>query len=139
LCLAYFSLYPLRELLVAVSPAVGLQRSVPLFGSFIGADTASAAGFFYFALVRPFGRWSYPLAAGFLALIVMFESRGMYLIVPLAILATWLLAGTRRAAVRSRLGTSLAVSLVALGFLFVVAPEGRLGVVSLDTITSQLG
>jgi hypothetical protein len=126
-CLAYFAFFSWADSVAGLGPTVGLQRPVPLLGSYSGAGVVAAAGFFYFALVRPFGRLSYGLAAGFLAECAIFQSRGLYLVVPAAAILVWLLS-TRRA--RSGLAAAIAVGVVALAFLLPLAPQGRLGPVS---------
>src|SRR5262249_35205524 len=92
--LIYFAFFPLSDQIGRLGPTVGLQRPVPLLGSFGGVSTAAAAGFFYFALVRPFGRFSYVLAAGFLAELAIFQQRGIYLAVPAAAFLVWAFAGS---------------------------------------------
>jgi O-antigen ligase len=126
-CLGYFAFFPWADWVARLGPMVGLQRPVPLLGSYAGAGVVAAAGFFYFALVRPYGRLSYALAAGFLAELAIFQSRGLYLAVP-AVAILLLLLATRRA--RSGLATALAVGIVALALFLPLAPQGRLGPVS---------
>jgi hypothetical protein len=125
--LAYFAFFPWADSIARLGPTVGLQRPVPLLGSFSGAGVVAAAGLFYFALVRPFGRLSYALAAGFLAELAIFQSRGLYLAVPAAAILVLLLS-TGRA--RSGLAAAFAVGVVALALLLPLAPHGRLGPVS---------
>jgi hypothetical protein len=129
-CLVYFAFFNLSDRIAALGPTVGLQRPVPLLGSYGGAGTAAAAGLFYFALVRPFGRVSYVLAAGFLAELAIFQSRGLYLALPAAVIVTYLLAGPSSARARTGLAATFGVGAIALALLLPLAPKGRLGPVS---------
>jgi hypothetical protein len=126
-CLVYFAFVPWADSIARFGPTVGLQRPVPLLGSFSGAGVVAAAGLFYFALVRPFGRVSYVLAAGFLAEIAIIQSRGLYLAVPAAAILVLLLS-TGRA--RGGLAAAFGVGVVALALLLPLAPKGRVGPVS---------
>jgi hypothetical protein len=138
-CLAYSALYPWRDALVSVSPDVGLQRSVPLFGNYVAAGAAAAAGLFFFALVRPLGRASYPLAVAFVPILLLHQSRGLYLAVPAAALALVVMAaGAPAARVRRALGISLVVGALAGAMVMAVEPAGRLGPVSPDFVEAQL-
>jgi O-antigen ligase len=137
--LAYVSLYPFRDAISSASPLVGLQRPVPLFGTYAGAGIVVTAAFFYFALVRPFGARSYVLAAAALPLLAMLQSRGLYIAVPMAMALVWTL-GRKRAGtqVRKGLALSVAVGVVVLAVFFPFAPEGRLGKVSPSFIVAQI-
>jgi hypothetical protein len=110
---------------------------VPLLGSFSGVSTAAAAGFFFFALIRPFGRLSYVLAAGFLAELAVFQQRGIYLAIPVAAILVWALAGSSGRA-RTGLAAAFATGVIALALFLPLAPEGRLGPVSPWFTVSQL-
>jgi O-antigen ligase len=136
--LAYTAFYPFRDAIEAVSPVVGLQRPVPLFGNFVG-NTVVVAAFFYFAIVRPFGSRSYYLAAAALPLMVLLQSRGWYIAVPAAILLVVLLGRARTGKqVRRGLAATLAVGAVGLALFFPIAPEGRVGQVSPSFVVAQL-
>jgi O-antigen ligase len=133
------SLYPFRDSISAASPLVGLQRPVPLFGTFTGAGIVATAAFFFFALVRPFGARSYALAAAALPLLAMLQSRGLYIAVPTAIVLVWTLGRRRTGAqVRRGLAATVAVGIVALAVFFPFAPKGRLGNVSPSFIVAQI-
>lgn len=146
--LFYFAFYPWREQLEEVGPVVGLQQPVPLLGNYWGAGTAAAAGFFFFALVRPFGRWSYLIAAAFLPVVLLVQARGLYIAIPAAIGVVALLARmTAATRLRKALFSSIVVGTLAVAGLFAIGPEaGRLGPVTpqfagaqLDTLTGSEG
>jgi O-antigen ligase len=137
--LLYLMLYPWREQVAAASPLVGLQRPVPLVGSYASAGTAAAAALFFFALVRPFGRWSYVVAAAFLPFLALVQSRGLYLAVPatgvlLGLLATYRTAGR----VRSALTATVAIGALLLALFLPFSPTGRLAPVSPAFAGAQL-
>ena len=136
--LVYFAFEPVADRVAALGPTVGLQRPVPLLGSYAGAETAAAAGMFFFAIVRPFGRLSYVLAAGFLAELAVFQLRGLYLAVPAAIVLVFMLAGKGAGRARGGLAATLATSVIVLALLLPLAPQGRLGPVSPWFTVSQL-
>lgn len=131
-CAAYFAAYPAADLLARLGPVVGIQRPVPLLGQYAGADTVAIAGFFFMALLRPFGRWSYWVAAAFLGELLLFQGRGAYLAFLAA--ATLLLgyAGAGGRAVRLRKGVAAGVvaGILVGVLLFPISPPGRLGPVS---------
>jgi hypothetical protein len=136
----YLLFYPVRESIEAVSPVVGLQRPVPLIGNYVGTGALFAGTFFFFALVRPFGRWSYVLAAATIPMLALQQSRGMYIAMPAAILVVVLAsrASTGRQLRRGIVAT-LGVAVLALIVFFPLAPkEGRLGEVSPAFVVSQL-
>jgi len=137
--LAYFALYPFRDLVSGASPVVGLQRPVPLFGTFVGGAVVASA-FFYFAIVRPYGRASYALAAATLPLLALLQSRGLYVAVPTATVVVWILArGQIGSRVRRGLAATLVVGALSLAVFFPFAPdEGRLGEVSPSFVVAQL-
>jgi hypothetical protein len=138
--IAYLALYPFREAMAAASPVVGLQRPVPLFGTYSGGIVAVAA-FFFFAIVRPFGRWSYVLAAATIPLMAMLQSRGLYLAVPAAFVLILVFArGRLGASIRRGLAITLAVAVAALVIFFALAPEqGRVGKVTPGFALAQVG
>jgi hypothetical protein len=128
-CALYFAAFPLREWLTTVSPVVGVQRDVPLLGQYAGAGAAAIAGFFFMALLRPFGRWSLAIAGLFLAELAMFQSRGDYLAFLTA--AGLVLSVAGRGGRRGRVRLALAGALFAASFVAALvlplAPAGRLG------------
>lgn len=136
--LGYFALYPLRDELATLGPLVGLQRPVPLLGSYSAASTAAAAGLFFFSIVRPFGRWSYALAAAHVPLFALFQARGLYVAVPTAALVTWVLVQSGSERIRSALARTAFVGSVALALVFVIAPSGRVGQASPGFVVAQL-
>jgi O-antigen ligase len=139
ICLVYFAFFSWADELAKLGPTVGIQRSVPLLGSFGGVSTAAAAGFFFFALIRPFGRLSYLLAAGFLAELALFQQRGIYLALPAAVILVVVLSGPDRAG-RARIGLAgaFAAGVIGLALLLPLSPQGRLGPVSPWFTVSQL-
>jgi len=137
--LAYYALFPFAETIYDASPVVGLQKPVPLFGTFVGGAVVAAA-FFFFAIVRPFGMRSYALAAAALPLLALLQTRGLYIAVPVAIGIVWVLGRAQTGArVRRGLATTVGVGALALVVFFPLAPdEGRLGEVSPSFIVSHL-
>jgi O-antigen ligase len=138
--LVYFSMYPWREELASFGPTVGLQHPVPLLGTFRAAGLTAAAGLFFFALVRPWGRRSYLLAAAFLPIIALNQSRGLYLTLPVVIvLLWWLMRHSRTRVMRKDLALVLGVGVAMVLVVMVVAPAGRLGPVTPSFLAAQLG
>jgi O-antigen ligase len=137
---AYLALYPFQDSVAAASPQVGLQKPVPLIGNFVGEAALVAGTFFFFTLLRPYGKWSYALAAATLPVMVLMQSRGMYLAVPGAIVFIWAAARARAGwQLRRGLGATLAVGLAALVVFFPFAPdEGRVGEVTPAFVFEQL-
>jgi O-antigen ligase len=136
--LGYFALYPWRAELAAEGPVVGLQHSVPLLGNYWGAGTAGAAALFFFALVRPFGRVSYLIAASFLPVLLLVQARGIYIAVP-AVSVFVLVAGLRAPGRVGRgLATTAAVGVIGLALVLAHGPEGRLGQVTPQFLTAHL-
>jgi O-antigen ligase len=135
LALAYFLLYPFQEALRALSFPVGLQHPVTLFGQFAGSGPAAASGMFFFAIVRP-NRRAYFIAGAFVAVMLLFQARALYIAVPLAGLIIAVLAGRRGP------GRRLALTLVfavAIGTATIAAsPPGRLGDVSPEFYASHV-
>jgi hypothetical protein len=118
---------------------VGLQRSVPLLGSV--SKEGVAAAFFFFALVRPIGRLSLLVAALTIPLIVVAESRGVYLAIPvtvIALLAFGLVNGGQWRFRLRRLGAALVVMLIMGGLALTVAPAGRFGRATPALVLNQL-
>lgn len=137
--LAYLSLQPWAAQLQAISPQVGLQQEVPLFGDFWSVGTAAAAGMLFFGVMRPWGVLSYLLAAAFMPTLVIAQLRGLYLAVPAAILVMWLVAGKKvRAQVRSGLVATVLLAAFAAALVFPLTPQGRVGPVAPGTIIAQL-
>ena len=138
-CLVYFAFFPVADRVASLGPVVGIQRAVPLLGSYAGAATAAAAGLFFFALVRPFGALSHALAAGFLAELAIFQSRGIYLAVPLAAVLVWILARSGEGSrLRVGLAATLAFAAIVAALVLPLAPKGRLGPVSPTFVAAQL-
>jgi len=120
--------------LVNVSPTVGLSHSVSLLSGANGP--ALVAAFLFFAIVRPFGRVSYPLSAIALALNAVSESRGLYVGLPIVLLLVWI-TSRRSGNARRGLRASLVWGVIALALLLLAAPQGRLGRVTPSFIVAQ--
>jgi O-antigen ligase len=136
----YLALYPFKDAVASASPQVGLQKPVPLVGNYVGEAALVAGTFFFFTLVRPYGRWSYVLAAATLPIMVLMQSRGMYIAVPGTIVFVWAVARARTGRqLRRGLGATLGAGLLALVLFFPLAPkEGRVGEVSPAFVITQL-
>jgi O-antigen ligase len=113
---------------------VGIQRPVTLLGHPTGV--ASISAFFFFALLRPFGSKSLILAALAIAPIFVFESRGLYLSLPLAIVLLALLRA-RTTGLR-RIATAAALAAVAGVIVLTIQPAGRFGTTSPALVQEQL-
>jgi O-antigen ligase len=136
--LGYAVFFPIRDQLLAMSPVVGLQQQVPLIGHYAGVGGALGAAFFYFMLrVRP------PLAlllgAACFAILLMFQSRGLYLGIPLTLIVILIAGRQLKTGLAARLAGCLVVGVVLMAALLPLSPEGRMGPVSLSFITSQIG
>lgn len=131
---AYGLLQFYRPLFVTYNVLVGVQRPVPLLG--FASGVASVSAFFYFGLFRPFGRRSLVLAAIAIAPLFLFQSRGLYLALPLAVALLTLQRG-RTSAVR-RLGAAAAIAAVAAAIVLTVQPAGRFGSTSPALLREQL-
>ncbi len=140
-CALYFALYPVRDLLAALGPIVGIQRPVPLLGQYAGAGPAAVAGFMFMLLLRPFGRWSVLLAGAFLAELLVFQARGHYLALAAAVtlVVSFPGRGGREARVRARVAGGLALGILLAASLFPLAPSGRLGQVTPEFYVEHVG
>ena len=130
----WFLLYPLRDLLISISPIVGIQRPVPLF-QFTTAGFLSVPAFFWFlnrkGLVGVVG------TSSTLIIILLVQSRGVYIAFILSIILSFLVRGTL---------ISRWKHLVISGFLLLLfvltlgsTITGRLGLaVGFDTVKEQL-
>jgi O-antigen ligase len=138
---AYFVLYPIQKTLAAHSPIVGLQRPVPLFGTYSHAGIAASLGLLCAALLRRPVRGALLAAAAFLFVLALDQSRGIYLALPAAALVVFIAGSARLRSVRLDLLRSLAVATVVVSALLAVVPfTGRIGQrVSLSGIQSQIG
>ena len=97
---------------------------------------ASVSAFFFFALLRPFGSRSFILAALAIAPLFLFQSRGLYLALPLAVLVLALLRA-RTPGLR-RISAAGALAIVAAGVVLAVQPSGRFGSTSPALLREQL-
>jgi len=116
---------------------VGLQQPVLLLGYVSGV--ASVSAFFFFALVRPFGRRSPLLAALAIAPVFVFQSRGLYVALPLTVLLLVMIeiAGARTPRLR-RIAMASGLTIVAAAVVFAAHPAGRFGKTSPGLVGEQL-
>jgi len=128
LVLAYATLYPWAAELARLSPTVGLQRQVPLLGSFEGDGPAVAAAMLFF-LTYSRGVRRVLLVGWALAIMAVFQSRGLYLVVPAAL---FILGWGLKRPFRVIMGTvaSLALGIVLLSLLASAGIQGRVGPLS---------
>jgi O-antigen ligase len=134
--LLYASFYPWREILNSVSPTVGLQRDVPLLGSFQGLAPRLALVALFFAVYSTRLR-RVAMVGWALALALLTQSRGVYLVLPAAALA---LGWARRASTRVLIGglAFLVPGLLFLSLLVGTGVEGRLGGATPDFYTGHI-
>lgn len=135
--LLYGSIYPWRDVLAGISPTVGLQRDVPLLGSYQGLAPRLAIVLLFFAVYSNGARRVMLVGWG-LALSLLRQSRGIYLILPAAVLS---LGWTRRASAKVLAG-GLAMLIPGVLLLSLVAgagAEARLGEVTPDFYTGHIG
>lgn len=124
------------QFFTTVNFTVGVQKSVPLLGYITGV--ASVSAFFFFALLRPFGRLSPVLAALAIPPVFVFQSRGLYLAFPITIICLALVeAGTRSPRMR-RLSAATALAVLAAGILLTIQPTGRFGNTTPSLVREQL-
>lgn len=116
---------------------VGLQKPVLLLGHITGV--ASVSAFFFFALVRPFGRLSPVLAALSIPPLFIFQARGLYVVLPLTVLLLALieLAGARTPRL-GRIVAATGMTIVAAGIVLVAQPTGRFGSSSPALVREQI-
>ncbi len=130
-------LYPWQNALAAIGPTIGLQQPVALLGT-LGSGPASVSAGLFFVLFRPFGRWSSFFAAVMFGSVFLYQARGVYIALPLAVLVAWLVA-PRRSGLATSVKTTTVLVLVLLGIMVIVAPQGRFGGASFDLVFEQLG
>lgn len=135
----YMLLYPLRNQIEGISPIVGLQRSVPLFGTYSHAGPIAASGFLFAALLLRSNRTRIYLCASFLVVLALYQSRGIYLALPLGCFVVFFVPRAIPRVRRDLLG-AITASILAVALLFTVVPmTGRIGGrVSLHFVTTQL-
>lgn len=123
-----------RTIFATYNVIVGVQRPVVLLGYTTGV--ASLSAFFFFALLRPFGSRSLVLAALAVAPLFIFQSRGLYLALPLTVVLL-VLQRARTPGLR-RLTAAAALALVAAALVLAVQPSGRFGSTSPSLLREQL-
>jgi hypothetical protein len=123
--MAYGSLYPVRAQLSSISPTVGLQREVPLFGSMAGVAFAVVAAALFFATFT--AGWRRVALIGWaLGVSAIFQQRSLYLLIPAAVvLLGW--ATRRSARMLAAVGVALVIGVLAMSTLLPDRLEGRLG------------
>ena len=134
LALAWFLLYPFREVLLQWSPMVGIQRPVPLL-AFTTAGFLSVPALFWF--LRHTRRITSVLGVTAALVVVLFvQARGVYL----ALIAILFLLLFLRPGDVPRWGKLVAAFLLGLFVLTLIGPiPGRLGEpVGLNTVIEQL-
>ena len=135
--LGWFLLYPLREQLAEAGPSVGIQRPTALL-SFTSIGIVSAIALFWFLDDRR--RGSMALSALALTLVVVAQIRGIYLAIPLALIAIWISDHrpvSRLVPALARIGCVVAIVAVLLASLPPL--PGRVGEqVSVATVITQL-
>ena len=134
--LVYGLTYPIQSRLAELGPTVGLQKPVDFLGHYSGP--AILCVFFFFVLLRPIGVLSIPAAALSLFPVLMTQSRGMYLALPVGIIVM-LVVRTRDRSLSGRTVAVIVVSAVVAMALFTLAPQGRYSRVSPTLISNQLG
>jgi O-antigen ligase len=140
--LAYYSLYPLRETLVADGPQVGIQRPTPLLGSFSSGAVIAAAPFLFLVARRRVHLAAVLGSVAALAILGVIQERGVYLGLLFAMLVVW--EATRTARTRSRIPPRVAliplIGVLGLCLLALLPPlPGRVGPVRPSFVIAQLG
>lgn len=135
---AYGLSFPWGQTLAALGPTVGLQQPVALLGLYDGTGPAVATALI-FLLVTLRAPWSVLLGAACLAQLAILQMRGLYLAVPLALVAALLASGRLPIPLPSRLLASVVVAGLILLLVSPLVPSGRLGPVTASFTTSQIG
>jgi O-antigen ligase len=140
--LAYYSLYPLRETLVAAGPQVGIQRPTPLLGSFSSGVVIATAPFLLLVNRRRVHLAAVLGSAAALAILGVIQERAVYLGLLLAIAVVW--EATRTAGTRSRIPPRVAliplIGVLGLCLLALLPPlPGRVGPIRPSFVIAQLG
>jgi O-antigen ligase/polysaccharide polymerase Wzy-like membrane protein len=134
---AYASFYPWRSLLLSIGPTVGLQRSVPLLGSFEGIEPTVAVCTLFFA-VHSKGASRTALVAWGLALMGILQFRGLYLVLPPAFLIMgWALRRPLKVVVTAF--GALAIGVIILAALSGAGISGRVGPISSSFYEQHIG
>lgn len=136
--LAYCLLFSFEGSLVALSPVVGLQQAVPLLGNFSGAMVGIGAALLFF-LVMGRAPWSYLLGALALGAAILFQSRGLYLVIPLSAVLIMCFGARFGQRLPLRIIGCLVIAVFLLVLLAPLQPQGRLGPVTADFTNEQLG
>jgi O-antigen ligase/polysaccharide polymerase Wzy-like membrane protein len=137
LLLAYASLYPFRDQLAHIGPTVGLQRDEALLGQMAGVGLGLIPALLYFALYAK-GIPRIILIAWSLAILAMFESRGLYLALPIGM---FVLGWARNKISRTvlHLAVPLLLLIMALPLAERVQLQGRLGPVDAEFFSTHIG
>jgi hypothetical protein len=127
---AYATLYPWRATVAGIGPTVGLQRNVPLLGSFQGTEPTIAACTLFFAVYTK-GIHRAVLVAWGLALLGILQFRGLYILLPFVFLALgWALRRSLRMALLAL--ASLMLGAAILSALAGAGIQGRVGPLTTD-------
>lgn len=136
---AYMLLYPLRKQIESMSPLVGLQHPVPLFGDYSHGGPIAASGFLFAALLARSKPIRVGLCASFLIELGLYQSRGVYIALPLACLVVILVSRGIPHVRRDVLGAIAASGVLAVMLFMCFPMTGRLGGrVSVNYITAQI-
>lgn len=128
----WYSLYPIRSTVVALSPTVGVRRSAKLFG-FTTVGLVGSWCLLWFGLRRTTTAWIGTVLA--IVVVILAQLRGALAGVIAAVAIVALAAGGTQRSVRARLARRIAVGLACGVAALALAPAmtGRLGDVTLDT------
>lgn len=134
IAMAWFLLYPWRDMLTRISPVVGIQRPVHLF-AFTTAGFLSVPAFFWFLWHRPTVLCVIGATAALLVLLLA-QSRGAYLSFLGSVIVLLLL----HPGVLRRWGRIVLAGAVVGGLLLLIGGSltGRMGEVSINTVVEQL-
>lgn len=132
----YGLVYPWRMQLRELSPVVGLQRPVPLLGSYQGVNYAAVtAGLFCLVFAKG---WLRVLVLGLVVgMIGIFQARSLYVLFPAAVmLVGWATHQSMKRALE--VGMAILVGVLVLVVASSFAIQGRLGPVSGNFLESHL-
>lgn len=137
LVLAYGAFYPWRSWLSSIGPTVGLQRDVSLFGKFVGIEPTVAAATLFFAIHSRGSRRLLVVIWGLL-LVAILQARGLYVtLIPALAIMGFLLRRPGRVVAIGVAG--LVAGALVLSFLAAQGIQGRLGPLSKDFYSAQIG
>lgn len=140
---AYSLTYPIKELLLEISPKSGIFLEVPLLGSYSNISFFLVIGSFYYLLVaRRILRWPSAVLLVFAFLQIgwsfVFQVRSMYVGIAISLLILILLGGVRKG-VKSAI--ILISGIIILFFIMIglnVGLQGRIGPIETDFYVQHL-